>query len=185
MLEEAVAYLDKEYGRAPEQGRKNRGKVNRMGGYEILVVDDGSKDKTVDVVLDFARKYELHDVLRVSKLAQNRGKGGAVTHGFRHARGAYVVFVDADGASKFEDLGKLVQGCDAVCDQSGRGVAVGSRGHLVGSEAVVKVCMHLSYSYKRMARTNEAPAIFLAQLSHVLIPHASAHPHATSNITYP
>ena len=142
MLEEAVAYLDTEYGRAVGQGRKNRGKANRMGGYEIIVVDDGSKDKTVDVVLDFARKYELYDVLRISRLGQNRGKGGAVTHGFRHVRGAYAVFVDADGASKFDDLGKLVQGCDAVCDQPGRGVAVGSRGHLVGSEAVVKVCYH-------------------------------------------
>ncbi|KAI5281587.1 dolichyl-phosphate beta-glucosyltransferase [Ascosphaera acerosa] len=56
----------------------------------------------------------------------------------RHIRGKYVVFADADGASDFGDLGKLVAACEAVTDSWGRGVAVGSRAHLVGSEAVVK-----------------------------------------------
>ena len=56
----------------------------------------------------------------------------------RHIRGEYVVFADADGASKFEDLGKLVEACKEVEDSDGRAVAVGSRAHLVGSEAVVK-----------------------------------------------
>jgi dolichyl-phosphate beta-glucosyltransferase len=71
-------------------------------------------------------------------LDQNRGKGGAVTHGMRHARGRYVLFADADGASKFSDLGKLLTACQDAEDKKGRAVAVGSRAHLVGSEAVVK-----------------------------------------------
>jgi dolichyl-phosphate beta-glucosyltransferase len=58
----------------------------------------------------------------------------------RHARGQYVVFADADGASRFADLGRMVEGCRKVQDKHGRGVAIGSRAHLVGSEAVVKVC---------------------------------------------
>ena len=150
MLEEAIEYLDETYGRSPG-ARKSSGKVPgknaeaHIGGYEILVVDDGSKDNTVDVVLEFSRKHQLDDVLRVCKLRENRGKGGAVTHGFRHVRGAYTVFADADGASKFKDLGKLVIGCDAVSDEPRRGVAVGSRAHLVGSEAVVKVGSQLLF----------------------------------------
>lgn len=144
MLEEAVEFLDAEYGRQRkgkgiQNGSAKRGSQVVSGGYEIIVVDDGSSDKTVDVVLEFSRKKGLHDVLRVCKLKHNRGKGGAVTHGFRHVRGEYAVFADADGASKFEDLGKLVEGCKAVADEPNRGVAVGSRSHLVGSEAVVKV----------------------------------------------
>jgi dolichyl-phosphate beta-glucosyltransferase len=107
-------------------------------GYEIIIVNDGSRDKTVDVALDFSRRHGLHDILRVVNLEKNRGKGGAVTHGFRHVRGQYVVFADADGASKFSDLGRLVEGCEDVVDASNRGVAIGSRGHLVGSEAVVQ-----------------------------------------------
>ncbi|ERS97894.1 hypothetical protein HMPREF1624_06065 [Sporothrix schenckii ATCC 58251] len=107
-------------------------------GYEILIVNDASSDNTVQVALDFARERGLHDVLRVVTLAKNRGKGGGVTHGLRHARGAYVVFADADGASRFSDLDKLIEGCDVVVDASDRGVAIGSRAHLVGSAAVVQ-----------------------------------------------
>lgn len=147
MLEEAVEFLDQEYGRVPNLKKKTNGHANGtthskrsqgMGGYEILIVNDGSLDKTVDVALAFAKKNKLHDIMRVCTLKQNRGKGGAVTHGFRHTRGAYTVFADADGASKFEDLKKLIDGCKEIEDQSARGIAVGSRAHLVGSEAVVK-----------------------------------------------
>ncbi|GAB1318869.1 dolichyl-phosphate beta-glucosyltransferase [Madurella fahalii] len=107
-------------------------------GYEILIINDGSRDCTVDVALEFSRKHGLHDVLRVVTLEKNRGKGGAVTHGLRHVRGKYAVFADADGASRFSDLGRLIEGCEDVVDGSNRGVAIGSRAHLVGSEAVVK-----------------------------------------------
>ncbi|KAI9050480.1 hypothetical protein LZ554_005643 [Drepanopeziza brunnea f. sp. 'monogermtubi'] len=138
MLEEAVPFLDAEYGRAPKPKGSASADGSEMGGYEILLVDDGSRDRTVEVALAFSRKHKLHDVLRICKLRENRGKGGAVTHGLRHVRGAFAVFADADGASTFSDLGKLVEGCRAVADSPKRGVAVGSRSHLVGSEAVVK-----------------------------------------------
>ncbi|KAJ4390589.1 dolichyl-phosphate beta-glucosyltransferase [Gnomoniopsis smithogilvyi] len=161
-LEEAIEYLDKRFGRPTHDENEKRSrlgspptqphrqvfrkptkkgaKVEEQGvsGYEILIVDDGSKDRTVDVALEFSRKHELHDILRIVKLAKNRGKGGAVTHGFRHVRGAYIVFADADGASRFSDLGNLIEGCEDVVDASNRGLAIGSRGHLVGSEAVVQ-----------------------------------------------
>ena len=152
-LEEAVAYLDAKFGR-PDGANRNQKRVTspltphrqvfrrppakEVSGYEIVVVNDGSTDKTVEVVLEFSRKHQLHDVLRVVTLEKNRGKGGGVTHGFRHVRGEYVVFADADGASRFSDLGKLIEGCEDVVDGSNRGVAIGSRGHLVGSEAVVQ-----------------------------------------------
>jgi dolichyl-phosphate beta-glucosyltransferase len=168
MLEEAVSYLQDTYGgahdgSAAEQAGKEKG-VQK--GWEILVVSDGSTDKTVDKALEFAKDHQLsqhpvpvpgpwsepthathipHGSVRVITLEENRGKGGAVTHGMRHVRGQYVVFADADGASRFEDLGKLVEGCKAVEDKFGRGVAIGSRAHLVGSEAVVKVRMSGPY----------------------------------------
>ncbi|KAG9244831.1 nucleotide-diphospho-sugar transferase [Calycina marina] len=156
MLEEAVALLDTEYGRTP---LKQKGKG--LGGYEILIVDDGSRDQTVEVALQFARKKGLHDVLRVCSLAKNRGKGGAVTHGFRHVRGAYAVFADADGASRFEDLRKLVEGCRAVEDGAQRGIAVGSRAHMVGTEAVVKRSVlrnALMHSFHLLLRLLTPPA---------------------------
>ncbi|KAF4126558.1 dolichyl-phosphate beta-glucosyltransferase [Geosmithia morbida] len=112
--------------------------VYEASGYEIIIVNDGSTDNTVGVALDFARDKGLHDVLRIVTLETNRGKGGGVTHGLRHARGQYVLFADADGASRFCDVNKLIEGCDEVADGSHRGVAIGSRAHLVGSDAVVK-----------------------------------------------
>lgn len=161
MLEEAVDYLQSQYGSAHE-GEKGSGKEK---GWEILIVSDGSTDGTVEKALEFAREHQLsehpvpvagpwtkngtemtlhsthipHGSIRVITLEANRGKGGAVTHGMRHARGQYIVFADADGASRFSDLGKLVEGCKKIEDKDGRGVAIGSRAHLVGSEAVVKV----------------------------------------------
>ncbi|KAH7150107.1 nucleotide-diphospho-sugar transferase [Dactylonectria estremocensis] len=146
-LEEAVPYLDQHFGRSahakpvtsPTSKRHMRNALKEdLGGYEIILVNDGSRDKTVDVVLQFAKDNGLHDILRVVTLETNRGKGGCVTHGFRHVRGEYILFADADGASRFSDVGKLIEGCEEVVDGSHRGVAIGSRAHLVGSEAVVK-----------------------------------------------
>ncbi|KAG6038388.1 hypothetical protein E4U41_004228 [Claviceps citrina] len=151
-LEEAVDYLDQHVGRHEKaargsiaQGARRHHRVSawsattttttttssrEVSGYEILIVDDGSSDKTVDVALDFAQKRGLHDILRVVSLVKNRGKGGSVTHGLRHVRGEYVLFADADGASRFSDVSKLMEGCEEVIDGSLRGVAIGSRAHL-------------------------------------------------------
>ncbi|KIW75593.1 hypothetical protein Z517_10335 [Fonsecaea pedrosoi CBS 271.37] len=182
MLEEAVNFLETEYGTSPttsgvdkEAGQTQangprRRKANGgapqskqqepLRGWEIILVDDGSTDDTLLIVQTFSRKHILHPhprrdsgpwthrspmgvkippgSIRMVSLEENRGKGGAVTHGMRHARGRYVVFADADGASKFSDLEKLVRACQEVEDAEGRGIAVGSRAHLVDSEVVVK-----------------------------------------------
>ena len=178
MLEEAVGYLRQEYGsgsksqarqeqatrRKSDKGNKHSASNGRVHastsdphGWEILIVSDGSTDRTVETALDFARAHRIfykgatsvmdgvsesaspEESLRVISLVENRGKGGATTAGMRHVRGQYVIFADADGASKFTDLGKLLRECRRSEDKEGRAVAVGSRAHLVGSEAVVKV----------------------------------------------
>ncbi|EFX02688.1 dolichyl-phosphate beta-transferase [Grosmannia clavigera kw1407] len=139
-LEEMVEYCDRRFGRTAAAADKTASGVvlAPTTGYEILIIDDASSDGTAEVVLDYGQQHGLHDVLRVIRLARNRGKGGGVTHGFRHARGMHIVFADADGASRFGDLDRLLEGCAMVVDASGRGVAIGSRAHLVGSEAVVR-----------------------------------------------
>ena len=146
----------------PQRRRKTNGSTTKqpLRGWEILLIDDGSTDNTLLTAQTFARAHILPPnprrdsgpwthrspqgvkippcSIRMVSLEQNRGKGGAVTHGMRHARGQYILFADADGASKFSDFGKLLAACQKVEDSDGRGVAVGSRAHLVGSEAVVK-----------------------------------------------
>lgn len=102
--------------------------------YEIIIVDDGSKDATVTLALSLARKHARADI-RVVKMDHNVGKGGAVRHGALHARGARILMVDADGASRFSDLELLWKALDGT----GNGVAVGSRAHMVETAAVVQV----------------------------------------------
>ncbi|MCJ1320473.1 dolichyl-phosphate beta-glucosyltransferase [Xylographa vitiligo] len=159
MLTEAVEYLEQEYGASQPRTSENGSVKARMNGHngtpnghaihrstnlnqgwEILIVSDGSTDKTIETALNFAKDLGTKSsaLIRVVSLQENRGKGGAVTHGLRHVRGRYAVFADADGASRFTDLGKLVKACEQVKDIEGRGVAVGSRAHLVGSDEVIK-----------------------------------------------
>lgn len=160
MLTEAAEFLQREYGGQISNIQANGNRAKRRGGkqetsnghvspkptscqgWEVLVVSDGSTDKTIDTALEFACNLggNARSCIRVIQLQENRGKGGAVTHGMRHIRGQYAIFADADGASKFSDLRKLVEASKKIEDAQGRAVAVGSRAHLVGSEAVVKAC---------------------------------------------
>ncbi|KAI9320165.1 nucleotide-diphospho-sugar transferase [Dichotomocladium elegans] len=121
MLKETVAFLEE---------RKKSQKTFR---YEILIVDDGSRDTTKDVAIEFAKLHKHVDI-RVLVLEKNRGKGGAVTQGMLSARGEQCLMVDADGATRFSDLTKLEE---AIQDKE-VAIAVGSRSHLVTTEAVVK-----------------------------------------------
>jgi len=93
--------------------------------YEIVVVDDGSKDKTSQVVLDNYRNIST-DILRVNTLVKNVGKGGAVRRGVLCSRGRYILMADADGATLFSDLEKLEQKMPQL-EAEGQGIVVGSR----------------------------------------------------------
>lgn len=204
MLSEAVEYLQREYGtskrRAPANGVVKRQKADANGhtsepmkgrevpsaltGWEIIIVDDGSTDKTSATALDFAAAQLGQDSshLRVVSLKHNRGKGGAVTHGMRHVRGKYAVFADADGASKFEDLGKLVKASQESEDAEGRGVAVGSRAHLVGSKAVVQV--RSSHRCRQLGLLTSLIALIYSESANAFFSSASSPAHSSSNRRY-
>merc|ERR1712226_315328 len=95
--------------------------------YEVIVVDDGSRDQTTNVALRYAKEHTTERV-RVLTLEQNRGKGGAVRMGVLSARGRKILMADADGATKFSDYGKLEEKLKTLPDVSG--IAIGSRAHL-------------------------------------------------------
>jgi glycosyltransferase involved in cell wall biosynthesis len=72
---------------------------------EVLVVDDGSKDRTAEVAASFADRIPN---LRVLKNGENRGKGYSVRHGMLEARGEYVLFTDADLSAPINEADKLL-----------------------------------------------------------------------------
>ncbi len=61
--------------------------------YEVIFVDDGSRDGSADVLAGLATR---HDEIRVICMRRNFGKGPALTAGFRDARGDVVITLDAD-----------------------------------------------------------------------------------------
>ncbi len=84
---------------------------------EIIVVDDGSTDRTAAIVGELVGETEL--AVRLETLGVNRGKGAAVRRGLGISRGRWVLISDADLASPIEELEKL--------QAAGADLAVGSR----------------------------------------------------------
>lgn len=87
---------------------------------EILVVDDGSTDRTADIVREHVELFERSGLsLRLISNPGNRGKGYSVRHGFFEARGDIVLFSDADLSAPIAETPKLIDPiaageCDAA-----------------------------------------------------------------------
>jgi dolichyl-phosphate beta-glucosyltransferase len=97
--------------------------------YELIVVDDGSKDRTTQVVIDYVEKNKLHDVVYVLRYEKNKGKGFAVKQGVLHSRGKRILMADSDAATEISDLEALEKVLLQI-EKNGYGIAVGSRAHM-------------------------------------------------------
>jgi dolichyl-phosphate beta-glucosyltransferase len=88
---------------------------------EIVIVDDGSKDGTLQAI-----PAPVHErgLLRTVRLERNSGKGAAVRRGLAEARGEWVLVADADMATPWTQLRVLC----ARQAESGSQIVIGSRG---------------------------------------------------------
>ena len=114
--------------------------------WEIVVVNDGSRDDTAAHIERLARTIPQ---MRVLHHVRNRGKGAAIRTGLLEARGEAVLFCDADGATPIEELSKLL-----VSLGSGAAMSVGSR-RVPGAQVVFKqpgLRRFMSNFYPRICR---------------------------------
>lgn len=86
---------------------------------EVIVVNDGSRDRTSQIVEEFAASYPE---LRLIQNGQNRGKGYSVRNGVLQANGQIILFTDADLSAPIEEAERLFAAIDAGVD-----IAIGSR----------------------------------------------------------
>ena len=128
--------------------------------FEFVYVNDGSRDKTPQIVDDLARRDP-----RVKAIHHkvNRGYGAALTSGFAAATGDFIMFMDADRQFDVNDLARLTPFAGdfdivAVCDVANTAALMRLGGH--GGHALS--------SYLASAQQEVARAL---HLSHGLAPH--------------
>ncbi len=82
--------------------------------YEVVVVDDASRDHTGEILAELERLFPHH--LRVIRHAQNRGYGGAIRSGFAHARNEWIFYTDGDAQYDPRELAQLAAAVDSQTD---------------------------------------------------------------------
>lgn len=95
--------------------------------YEVLVVNDGSKDGTTAVVSDFTKEFPQ---LKLIDNKQNRGKAKVVQQGMLEAKGDLRLFMDADNATTLDNFDKMIPYIN-----EGYGVVIASIG-IKGAEKI-------------------------------------------------
>ncbi|HEY1047344.1 MAG TPA: glycosyltransferase family 2 protein [Bacteroidia bacterium] len=74
--------------------------------WEIVFIDDGSKDRTQEIIKSYAAKETR---IKLIELSYNQGKQAAVTAGIHHAKGDYMIYMDPDLQDPPDEIPRLIE----------------------------------------------------------------------------
>jgi dolichyl-phosphate beta-glucosyltransferase len=113
--------------------------LSTAGDAELIVVDDGSRDRTCEIVRELGQRFPF---VRLLQNDRNRGKGYSIKHGILESVGEYVLYTDADLVYPIEGVVPFVKALEAGAD-----VSIASRSHPGTLFALHP--RHFSYIYQR------------------------------------
>ncbi len=121
--------------------------------WEILVVDDGSRDQTAREVEELLGKVPD---LRLIRHRVNRGKGAAVQTGLKESQGSAILFCDADSATPFKELDRLLPEL-----KEGVGIVTGTRKSSRSQVLVPQPWLRrlMSRAYQRICQGLTSPGV--------------------------
>ena len=109
-------------------------------GFEIILVDDGSTDKSRELI----QESELRCIIHTAK----RGYGAAIKSGVKEAGRPWVLFIDGDGSYRLDDALRITEACD------GDAATAGARDNLYDAALHVRLGRHfLTAVFNWIART--------------------------------
>lgn len=118
--------------------------------YEVVCVDDGSRDKTAALLLDHLERWPQ---LRLVRLLRNAGHQAALSAGYDSARGDWVVTIDADLQDPPETIGEMLD----VARARGLDVVYGVRADRSSDSWFKRSTSHLYYRLMRSLSGDQVP----------------------------
>ena len=116
--------------------------------YEIIIVDDGSKDNTHQKAQQTINKLNNPNI-KILKYNKNQGKGHALLYGYKHAKGNIIIFYDADLDIPVQQLTLLIK----TAQKTNADLIITSKWHPKSKTKTTKLRKFLSRTFYLMERT--------------------------------